>query len=312
MAAVRRGPILPAGVTRMRTRERVEEIWRSERAYFDAQAEAALARAHRGVAPEVIARYRAAAHPWHGKEFRFRLLGDLRGKRVLDVGCGMGENAVLLAACGARVTGVDVSERSIACARRLAAGSGVEVELLCAPLEDADLPPRSFDVVWGDGVLHHVLHDLDGVLARLTSLAREGARVVFSEPVDRVPGLRLVRALLPIPLDGTPNERPLREAELDVVRRHLPGLTVRPFVFLSRVNRFLVHNRLEDAPPLRRQAAEALARLDAALLAVPGVSRLGAMCVLYGTVGAPGPLRPAREQGGARPGQVVRAPPTAR
>jgi hypothetical protein len=59
---------------------------------------------------------------------------------------------------------------------------------------------------------------------------------------------------------------------------------VRPFALLSRVNRFLVHNRLEDAPPGRRRAAEALARLDAALLAVPGLSRLGGMCVLYGRI----------------------------
>lgn len=264
---------------------RSEAIWRSERAYFDAQAAAALARADRGVAAEVTARYRAAARPWHGKEFRFRLMGDLRGRRVLDVGCGLGENAVLLAACGARVTGLDVSPGSIAHARRLAAASGVELELVCAPLEEAELAPRSFDVVWGDGVLHHLLHDLDGALARLVALARPGGLLVFSEPVDRVPGLRALRRLVPVPLDGTPNERPLRERELALVRRHLPDLSVRSFAFLSRVNRLLVHNRLEDAPAWRRALAEALVRVDAAALALPGLSRLGGMCVLWGRAG---------------------------
>ena len=48
------------------------------------------------------------------KEFRFMLMGDLRGKAVLDVGCGDGLNAVMLARLGARVTGVDVSPRAVA------------------------------------------------------------------------------------------------------------------------------------------------------------------------------------------------------
>jgi SAM-dependent methyltransferase len=85
------------------------------------------------------------------QEYRFRILGDVRGKRVLDVGCGLGDNAILLASFGARVTGVDVSRGSLEAARR-----------------------RAFDVIWGDGVLHHLLHDLDGAMTRLARAAREG------------------------------------------------------------------------------------------------------------------------------------------
>lgn len=261
-------------------------IWDSEAAYFDAQATAVLQRADRGVAPEIIERYRASSRPWYNKEFRFRLLGDVAGKRILDVGCGMGENAVLLAAGGAHVTGIDVSRRSIACAERLAAATALSVrpEFVCAPLETANLPQRSFDVIWGDGVLHHVLHDLDGILGQLVGLAREGALFVFSEPVDRVPGMRRVRKLIPVPLDGTPNERPLLEGEIDLVRRHVPGLRIQAFGFVSRLNRLVVGSRLEGAPRSRRIVAEALTRLDAALLSVPGASRLGGMCVLHGRI----------------------------
>ena len=54
------------------------------------------------------------------KEFRFLLLGDLRGKTLLDVGCGDSLNVALLAKMGAEVTGLDVSSGAVALARRRA------------------------------------------------------------------------------------------------------------------------------------------------------------------------------------------------
>jgi 2-polyprenyl-3-methyl-5-hydroxy-6-metoxy-1,4-benzoquinol methylase len=50
-------------------------------------------------------------------EVAYESLGDLTGKRVLDVGCGLGEHSLLLAWRGAQLTGVDVSGASIAVAR---------------------------------------------------------------------------------------------------------------------------------------------------------------------------------------------------
>src|SRR5205085_10837392 len=67
-----------------------------------------------------------------------RLLGDLRGKRLLDVGCGLGAGSWLLATRGAHVTGVDVSEDAIQWARATyegeAARRGGQVELRAADL----------------------------------------------------------------------------------------------------------------------------------------------------------------------------------
>ncbi|MEO6987321.1 MAG: methyltransferase domain-containing protein [Aquihabitans sp.] len=67
-----------------------------------------------------------------------RLLGNVEGKRVLDLGCGTGANAVALAQQGARVIGVATSAADLAVARERAEAAEVRVELHQANL--ADLP----------------------------------------------------------------------------------------------------------------------------------------------------------------------------
>src|SRR5206468_1544300 len=61
---------------------------------------------------------------------------ELRGKRVLVVGCGFGEDAVLLAKLGAEVWAFDLSPESLEVARNLAAENGVEIHSHQTPAED--------------------------------------------------------------------------------------------------------------------------------------------------------------------------------
>lgn len=259
--------------------------WDSEARFFDRVAERVAARLER-VDEATLERYRAARRPWFNKEFRFQCLGDLRGRHVLDVGCGEGTNTVLLARLGAQVTGIDVSPRSIEVSRRRAELEGVsgQVQLMCSPLEVAELPEARFDVVWVDGVLHHVLPVLEQVLERLVRWARPGALFVISEPVNLAPWLRRLRQHLPIHTDATPGERPLERAELELVERLLPGLERRSFGLLSWLGRLLLaegYNYERSSRP-RQQAVELLARADQVLLGLPGLYRLGSMLVLHG------------------------------
>lgn len=81
------------------------------------------------------------------------LAGDVRGKRILDVGCGDGELAVCLARRGAEVTAVDASPAMIVAARERAARSGVAVRFCEARADALPLGTESFDVVLAVTVL---------------------------------------------------------------------------------------------------------------------------------------------------------------
>jgi ubiquinone/menaquinone biosynthesis C-methylase UbiE len=75
------------------------------------------------------------------------LAGDVRGRRILDVGCGDGELAVRLATRGAQVTGVDVSPSMIGAARARAEQNGVQARFCEARADALPFAAEAFDLV---------------------------------------------------------------------------------------------------------------------------------------------------------------------
>jgi 2-polyprenyl-3-methyl-5-hydroxy-6-metoxy-1,4-benzoquinol methylase len=103
------------------------------------------------------------------------MLGDVRGKRVLDAGCGTGRHAVWLRAAGARVVGVDASEEMLAVAR----AKDSALELRCIGYDDLDALERDFDVVLSALVLEH-LPDVRPAVAALARRLGPGGALVIS------------------------------------------------------------------------------------------------------------------------------------
>lgn len=259
-----------------------QERWHDEASFFDkfvGDVEVAP------IDPLTLARYRGPLRKRFSKEFRLRVLGALPGKSVLDVGCGEGTNSILLAKLGAQVTGIDISPKSIELASKRAEINQLtgSCRFVCSPLETAELAPHSFDVIWGDAILHHVIADLSNVLTRLTRWAKPGGLMVFGEPVNFNQTLRRIRFMVPVHTDVSPDERPLEFPEIDIVRRYLPDLRMQHFGLMGRLERFvLVNHNYERSPWLRRAVANSCSIFDAVALSMPGVWRLGGHAVLYG------------------------------
>lgn len=108
---------------------------------------------------------------------RFAGFAQYRGKRVLEIGCGIGTDTVNFARHGAQVTAVDLSGRSLELARQHARAYGVEdrIKFCVGNAEElqAFVPAEPYDLIYSFGVIHHTPHP-ELVLRQLGSYAKPG------------------------------------------------------------------------------------------------------------------------------------------
>jgi len=104
-----------------------------------------------------------------------RMVGDIRGKTFLDIGCGSGIHSVAAARLGAVVTVVDLDPVSVETARAVSRRFAPGCDVMLASVFDID---RQFDVVYSWGVLHHTGAMWDAIAHAATLVAPEGRLAV--------------------------------------------------------------------------------------------------------------------------------------
>ena len=104
----------------------------------------------------------------------------LADRRVLDIGCGGGLASEAMAKAGAKVVGIDVTERSIEVAKHHAAKNGLDIDYRCQTVEQhLREAPEPYDLVLNMEVVEHV-NDLDAFLASCAQLTRFGGHQVIA------------------------------------------------------------------------------------------------------------------------------------
>jgi SAM-dependent methyltransferase len=172
-------------------------------------------------------------------------LGDIRGKRLLDVGCGLGEASVYFALMGANVTSSDLSQGMLDAACRLAQANNVCVTPHIAAAEDLKLPPDAlFDIIYAGNLLHHV--DIEQTLSRIKPhLAPEGV-VVTWDPLAYNPVINVYRAMAADV--RTPDEHPLKWTDIQLFRKHFGNVETRYF-WLTTLIIFLIMALIQRRNP---------------------------------------------------------------
>ena len=127
---------------------------------------------------DAVERHRYTEYaPWMPEVMGFKEFGDAR---LLEVGCGMGTDLLQFARGGAKVTGIDLTPRSIEISRRHFEVYGQRGDFAISDCEKLPFKSESFDVVYSHGVLHHT-PDTAGAVRELHRVLRRGgqARVML-------------------------------------------------------------------------------------------------------------------------------------
>jgi 2-polyprenyl-3-methyl-5-hydroxy-6-metoxy-1,4-benzoquinol methylase len=225
-------------------------------------------------------------------QFILTRVGSLQGKRLLDIGAGLGESSVYFALQGARVTTTDISATMVETAKALGRKYGVELEGIVGSAEDLKVPSGEYDIVYAANLIHHVA-DRAKLFEHIKRALKPRGVFFAWDPLAYNPVINIYRTMATEV--RTQDERPLTIRDIELARRYFPGLHHREFWIASLllfVKYFLkdrIHpNEHRYWKRILRENRESLGwwmplrYLDRVLTRVPGVHWLAWNVVMWG------------------------------
>lgn len=243
-----------------------------EVAYFEAHYRD---EAGRGVAPlSEFDRRRYTAPPAgtvYPREFYYHLLAPLKGKKVMEMACGNGIDACIMAHNGADVHAYDISSESTRLVRQRAQANDLSDRIQLQVTGDFDqaYAGETFDHIVGYAAIHHI--PMEGLAQRVYDRLKPGGCAVFAEPVINSQALYALRRCVPYYFwKPTEDEKPLCDADIQAFARPFDRVQQREFQLVSRIW------------PMFRQSwtvTAALHHLDGLLLRFPVMRRFATVSV---------------------------------
>jgi len=175
--------------------------------------------------------------------FMMKRIGSVKGKKMLDYGCGSGWLGVYLAKLGAQVEGFDISGKLVNLAALRAEANGVSHACRFRKMvaENLEYPDKYFDLVVGISILHHV--ELGRAIYHLQRVMKNGALAIFIEPLGENTILNLAREKVFNVHYGLVKdkrtERPLTYHDIHAIGRNFSEYQWKEFQLLSMIRRFI-------------------------------------------------------------------------
>jgi 2-polyprenyl-3-methyl-5-hydroxy-6-metoxy-1,4-benzoquinol methylase len=174
--------------------------------------------------------------------------GDIRGKRIIELGCGPGASSLHFASLGAEVIAIDVSDKAVSDLKEFCAHQNItNIRPVCASaLDMGDV--EQVDFVFGSMILHHI-EPFEQFVNQLRRVLKPGGKAFFFENSAASRLLIWFRqnvvGKLWVPKYGDKDEFPLTPQEIDELRKEFQVQIVHPeMVFFSLISGYLLRRRL--------------------------------------------------------------------
>jgi ubiquinone/menaquinone biosynthesis C-methylase UbiE len=159
-------------------------------------------------------------------QFILQRMGDLRGKKLLDIGAGLGESSVYFALQGADVTTVDISPQMVETALKLGKQFGVKLQGLVSGGEALNLPEAAYDIIYIANTIHHV-QNRALLFVQMNRALKPGGRFFSYDPLAYNPAINVYRRMASEV--RTPDEAPLTVADLALAKKYFRRVGHREF-----------------------------------------------------------------------------------
>lgn len=149
-----------------------------------------------------------------------KIMGDVKGLKLLNLGCGLGEEAVFFADRGAKIYAIDISKEMLNFTRDLAKKYDVykSISFYHMSAEKLDFPDNTFDRIVGCNILHHV--NIAKTVKEIKRVLKPGGIAVFSEPLAYNPVVNVYRILAD--KVRTDDEHPLTNNDFKKIEKEFP------------------------------------------------------------------------------------------
>ncbi len=158
-----------------------------------------------------------------------RWLGNIEGKRILDLGSGAGEAAVYFAKKGALVTASDISPGMLKLVEKVAEKHQTRLNTLCCSADAVPLPDQSFDIVHAANLLHHVA--IENTILEAKRLLVPGGIFVSWDPLAHNPAINIYRRMAS--QVRTVDEHPIQFSQLKLFKTHFSEFKYTAYWFFT-------------------------------------------------------------------------------
>lgn len=145
---------------------------------------------------------------------------NCKNKKLLEYGCGTGDNMEKFQNFGASTTGIDISDEGIKKAIKKING-----DFYVMDAENTQFEKNTFDIIVGTGIIHHL--DLKSIYSETSRILNENGHAVFIEPLGHNPIINLYRKLTPN--IRTVDEHPLVRKDLRLLKKYFSNVKIQYF-----------------------------------------------------------------------------------